>query len=102
MQIMILILTISVSLPPAILICHPKKSISCCFDSIGYSDVQPLPWDIRLKILIGAARGLAFLHALERKGSFNQKNMGEGFYRYFKPSKILLDDVSWMQDFNKY
>ncbi|XP_027177640.1 probable LRR receptor-like serine/threonine-protein kinase At2g16250 [Coffea eugenioides] len=58
-----------------------------------YSDVQPLPWDIRLKILIGAARGLAFLHALERKGSFNQKNMGEGFYRYFKPSKILLDDA---------
>ncbi|KAK4437552.1 putative serine/threonine-protein kinase PIX13 [Sesamum alatum] len=45
------------------------------------SAAQPLPWDIRLKILIGAARGLAFLHASDRKV----------IYRDFKASNILLD-----------
>ncbi|KZV37887.1 putative serine/threonine-protein kinase Cx32, chloroplastic-like [Dorcoceras hygrometricum] len=45
------------------------------------SAVQPLPWDLRLKILIGAARGLAFLHASDRKV----------IYRDFKASNILLD-----------
>ncbi|KAE9445431.1 hypothetical protein C3L33_22671, partial [Rhododendron williamsianum] len=45
------------------------------------SAVQPLPWNIRLKILIGAARGLAFLHALERPV----------ICREFKASNILLD-----------
>ncbi|KAI3446349.1 hypothetical protein Pfo_003014 [Paulownia fortunei] len=46
------------------------------------SAVQPLPWDTRLKILIGAARGLAFLHALNR----------QVIYRDFKASNILLDE----------
>ncbi|KAL3538970.1 hypothetical protein ACH5RR_002336 [Cinchona calisaya] len=55
------------------------------------SAVQPLPWDIRLKISIGAARGLSFLHALERQGFFGQKRKGQGFYKHFQPSNILLD-----------
>ncbi|XP_022896642.1 probable serine/threonine-protein kinase PIX13 [Olea europaea var. sylvestris] len=45
------------------------------------SAVQPLSWEIRLKILIGAAQGLAFLHASDRKV----------IYRDFKASNILLD-----------
>ncbi|KAK4437553.1 putative galacturonosyltransferase 3 [Sesamum alatum] len=46
------------------------------------SAIEPLPWDIRLKILIGAARGLAFLHGLDT----------EVIYRDFKASNILLDE----------
>ncbi|XP_019172241.1 PREDICTED: probable serine/threonine-protein kinase Cx32, chloroplastic [Ipomoea nil] len=40
-----------------------------------------LSWDLRLKIAIGAARGLAFLHTSEM----------EIIYRDFKASNILLD-----------
>ncbi|CAA0837029.1 Protein kinase superfamily protein [Striga hermonthica] len=45
------------------------------------SAVQPLGWNTRLMILIGAARGLAFLHASDWKV----------IYRDFKASNILLD-----------
>ncbi|CAL5364014.1 unnamed protein product [Camellia sinensis] len=45
------------------------------------SAVDPLSWDIRLKIAIGAARGLACLHTSDKKV----------IYRDFKASNILLD-----------
>lgn len=42
----------------------------------------PLPWSIRLKIALGAAKGLAFLHEEAEKPVI---------YRDFKTSNILLD-----------
>ncbi|RCV34951.1 hypothetical protein SETIT_7G199600v2 [Setaria italica] len=42
---------------------------------------EPIPWNLRLRIAIGAARGLAFLHSSER----------QIIYRDFKASNILLD-----------
>ncbi|KAL2509550.1 Protein kinase APK1A [Forsythia ovata] len=42
---------------------------------------QPLSWSLRMKIALGAARGLAFLHSAET----------QVIYRDFKTSNILLD-----------
>ncbi|EXC10661.1 Protein kinase APK1A [Morus notabilis] len=42
---------------------------------------QPLSWCLRLKVALGAAKGLAFLHSAETKV----------IYRDFKTSNVLLD-----------
>ena len=47
----------------------------------GYG--PPLPWLTRLKIAVGTAKGLAFLHEEEKPV----------IYRDFKTSNILLDLV---------
>ncbi|CAN0926593.1 Probable serine/threonine-protein kinase PBL9 [Linum grandiflorum] len=45
------------------------------------SHVHPLSWSIRMKVALGAARGLAFLHSADV----------QVIYRDFKASNILLD-----------
>ncbi|KAK4268759.1 hypothetical protein QN277_025367 [Acacia crassicarpa] len=45
------------------------------------SHFQPFSWSLRMKIALGAAKGLAFLHSTEPKV----------IYRDFKTSNILLD-----------
>lgn len=42
---------------------------------------QPLPWNIRMKVALGAAKGLAFLHSQQL----------EVIYHDFKSSNVLLD-----------
>ncbi|GAB4831809.1 hypothetical protein Ancab_005824 [Ancistrocladus abbreviatus] len=45
------------------------------------SSFKPLPWNLRMKVALGAAKGLAFLHSQSIKV----------IYRDFKSSNILLD-----------
>ncbi|KAJ6742161.1 hypothetical protein OIU85_016258 [Salix viminalis] len=47
----------------------------------GHKEWLPLSWNLRMKVALGAARGLAFLHSAEAKV----------IYRDFKTSNILLD-----------
>ncbi|KAL2940478.1 putative serine/threonine-protein kinase PBL9 [Bienertia sinuspersici] len=51
------------------------------FHQLGSSYVEPLSWNLRMKIVLGAAKGLEFLHSPKTKV----------IYRDYKPSNILLD-----------
>ncbi|XP_052112119.1 probable serine/threonine-protein kinase PIX13 [Arachis duranensis] len=59
----------------------PKGSLENHLFRTGNPNIEPLSWNTRIKIAIGAARGLAFLHASEK----------QVIYRDFKASNILLD-----------
>lgn len=56
---------------------------SSCYICLPADLLASLPWSTRLKIAVGAAKGLAFLHEAETPV----------IYRDFKASNILLDSV---------
>lgn len=70
---------------PLMLSCMGTKNTDCLtlLFSVGNPSIEPLSWQLRLKIAIGAAKGLAFLHASDK----------QVIYRDFKASNILLDGV---------
>lgn len=55
----------------------------CCGTGSSNFEVEPLSWNARMKIALGAAKALAFLH-----------NEAQLIFRDFKSSNILLDSVS--------
>ncbi|KNA09052.1 hypothetical protein SOVF_157130 [Spinacia oleracea] len=59
----------------------PRGSLENHLFRRSSSYVEPLSWKLRMKIVLGAAKGLAFLHSPKIKV----------IYRDYKPSNILLD-----------
>ncbi|KAM7266822.1 hypothetical protein ACFE04_008988 [Oxalis oulophora] len=63
----------------------PGTGLTVAVKTLNHDGLQgslPLPWSIRMKIALGAAQGLAFLHEEAPKAVI---------YRDFKTSNILLD-----------
>lgn len=60
------------------------KSVLCKYAENAMT--EPLSWELRMRIAIGAAKGLAFLHSSEK----------QIIYRDFKASNILLDGVNFL------
>lgn len=58
----------------------PNKSLE---DHLFTNSPQPLPWQTRLEIMLGAAQGLAYLH---------EELEAQVIFRDFKTSNILLDE----------
>ncbi|RRT55518.1 hypothetical protein B296_00011438 [Ensete ventricosum] len=61
-----------------------ERKINPCLVFVCAGLLASLPWSTRLKITVGAAKGLAFLHEAEKPV----------IYRDFKASNILIDTVS--------
>ncbi|XP_045797757.1 serine/threonine-protein kinase PBL36-like [Trifolium pratense] len=53
-----------------------------CLENHLFRRLTPLPWTVRMEIMLGAAKGLAFLH---------EEAQNPLIYRDFKTSNILLD-----------
>ncbi|KAJ0094865.1 hypothetical protein Patl1_16326 [Pistacia atlantica] len=62
--------------------CREIQFFYVYFIFVSYAGSLPLPWSIRMKIALGAAKGLAFLHEEAERPVI---------YRDFKTSNILLD-----------
>nr|GMD15152.1 probable receptor-like protein kinase At5g15080 [Ipomoea batatas] len=60
----------------------PRGSLENHLFRSEYLGSLPLPWSVRMKIALGAAKGLAFLH---------EEAQRPVIYRDFKTSNILLD-----------
>nr|XP_043629871.1 probable serine/threonine-protein kinase PBL9 [Erigeron canadensis] len=63
----------------------PNKSFDCFLNTDASDIAEPLSWKIRLRIMIGVARGLVYLHSSKI----------DIIYRHLKSSTVLLD-----KDFN--
>ncbi|EEF30771.1 Protein kinase APK1B, chloroplast precursor, putative [Ricinus communis] len=57
-----------------------KRLVRLDFTGTKYSYNQPLSWNLRMKVALGAAKGLVFLH-----------DKAQVIYRDFRASNILLD-----------
>ncbi|KAK2632524.1 hypothetical protein EUGRSUZ_L01438 [Eucalyptus grandis] len=80
--------------------CHDDQNLALVYEFMPMGSLEnqlfrrgsagSLPWNVRLKVMVGAARGLAFLHS--------SCNM---IHRDIKPANILLDQsyVAKLSDF---